>query len=86
MRVHCVHQHSHALRRRELADAVAQIEDVRGACGGRIGVRLAKRVQHPPCLLRHSFWRRKQGIGVEVALQRFALTPHLAAHFSARSA
>ena len=42
--MHRLNQHRHTLRRGELADAVAQIEDVRGACGAGIGVRFAKGV------------------------------------------
>ena len=61
-----------------------QIEDVRGAGGGCIRVRLAKAVQHPG---HFSFYLRrlgKQHIGVYIALQRLARAAHSAAHQRAR--
>ena len=66
--VHRFHQGRDMFRRGELADAMAQIEDVRGACGGCIGVRLAKTVQHPNHFLLNLRRRRKQHIGIDVAL------------------
>ena len=67
----------------ELADAMAQVEDVRGALGAGIGVWSAKGVQHPPGLFGHGLGGCKQSIGVEVALQGFARATHWAAHFGA---
>ena len=46
MRVHGVHQRRHILWRGELADAVAQVENVRRAGGAAVGVRLAEAVEH----------------------------------------
>ncbi|MEY3637421.1 MAG: hypothetical protein RIR68_554, partial [Pseudomonadota bacterium] len=82
MAVHRLHQRRHMLRRGVLADAVAQVEDVRGAGGGPVGVRRAKAVQHAVHLGRDLRGWRKQDVGVDVALQRFAGAADFAAHES----
>ena len=71
------------LGRRVLADAVAQVEDVRGAGGAGVGVRTAEAVEHAAGLLGHLIGRRKQHIGVDVALQRLAGTADLPPHHRA---
>ena len=45
--MHGLHQGSHMFRRGQLMDAVTQVENVRGATGGGVGVWLAKAVQYP---------------------------------------
>ena len=70
MCVHSVHQRSHMLGRGELADAVTQVEDVCGACGGCIRVRFAKAVQHAGHFSFNLRRLSKQHIRVYIALQR----------------
>ena len=75
-----LHQGAHMLGRRELADAVTEVEDVGWASGAGVRMGLAKAVQHAVhlgCDLRG--WR-KQDVGVNVALQRFARAADLATH------
>ena len=69
MGMHLVHQMRHMLGRRELADAVAQVEDVADAARGRIQVGRAKGIQHAAHLGADRIGRGKQHIGVDVALQ-----------------
>lgn len=57
----------------ETADAVAQVEDVRGALAGT-HVRFAERIQDRLRLLRNNVWRRQQDRRVEVALEGLALS------------
>ena len=80
MAVHRLDQRRYMLGRGVLADAVAQVEDVRGACGVAVGVRLAKAVEHPVYLGRDLRGWCKQDVRVDVALQCFARAADLAAH------
>ena len=70
MGVHGLYQGLHMFRWGVLADAMAEVEDVRGAGGGLVGVGFAKRIKDPACFSSQGIRWRKQGIGVEVALQR----------------
>ena len=85
MAVHGFDQHAHALRWGELADAVTQVENLGGARGGLVGVRLTKRFQHASGFGRNRIRRGKQGIGVKVALQGFAWATYLAAYLDRKS-
>lgn len=61
--VHSLHQRGDALRRGELVDAVAQVENMCVACAVT-HVWFAKTVQHMAPQLSHLFWRGKQGVGI----------------------
>ena len=74
--VHRLHQHAHALRRCELADAVAQIEDLGGARRGGVGMWFAKSVQHAANFSGNGIGGGKQRVGVQVALQGLARAAH----------
>ena len=86
MAVYRVHQRTDMLRRCELADAVAQVENVGRAGGCGVGVRFAKAVQHPVHLGGDVLGRCKQNIGIDIALQGLARTAGLAADQLARCA
>ena len=64
----------------ELADAVAEVEDVCRAGGVGVGVGCAKAVQHAMDLGGDLRGWRKQDVGVDVALQRLARAADLTAH------
>jgi len=78
--VDSLNQRRNMLWGRELADAMAQIENMRGSYAGGIGVRFAKTVQHPNHFFLNLRRWRKQHIGVNVALQGFAWAIHCAPH------
>ena len=78
-----LHQSGHMFWWRVLMDAMPQIENVGGSCLGAVGVRFAKAVQNPNHFFFDAFWGCKQHIGVDVALQCFPSSAHLAAHHGA---
>jgi len=86
MAVNRLDQRRHMFWWRQLANAVAQIKDVRGACAVGIGMGFAKAVQNPNDLFLNLGGGCKQDIGVDVALKRFARPIHGAAHHLARTA
>src|SRR6218665_1313808 len=77
--VHGLDQCGHMRRRRELADSVAQVEDMRRPGGAAVGVGRAKAVEHLLHLLHDARRRGQQHMGVDVALQRLARAAHGAA-------
>ena len=80
MTVNRFDQGRNMLWRRKLANAMAQIKDVRGASAVRIGVRLAKTVQNPNDLFLNLGGGCEQNLGVNVALQRLTGAVDRAAH------
>ena len=68
MAVHRFYQHTDMLRRRELTDAVTEVEDLCGAGLARVGVGFTKGVQHAANLCSDGIGGRKQHVGVNVAL------------------
>ena len=81
-----LHQGRYMLWGGELANAMAQVENVGWPRGGFVGVRFAKTVQHPNHFLLNLRWGCKQDIGIDVALQSFARAIHGATHHLAGSA
>ena len=86
MAVNCIDQGADMFRRRELADAVPQVENVGWTSGCGVGVRFAKAVQHPVHLGGDVLGRCKQNVGIDIALQGLARTAGLAADQLARRA
>ena len=80
MTVNRFDQGRNMLWRRKLANAVAQIKDVRGPSAVGIGVGLAKAVQNPNDLFLNVGRRCEQNIGVNIALQRFTRAIDSTAH------
>ena len=71
------HQRRNMLWRGMLVNAVAQIENVSGTRLSGVGMGFAKTVQNPNHFLFDAIGRRKEHIGVNIALQRFAGATHL---------
>ena len=74
------------LWRRKLADAMAQVKNVCGACAVGVGMVFAKTVQDSNHFFLNLSRRGKQDIGIDVALNGFAGAIHGAAHHLAGAA
>ena len=79
MAVNRIDQGADMFRWRELADAVTQVENVGRAAGRGVGMGFAEAVQHTVHLGGDVLGRRKQNVGVDIALQGLARTACLAA-------
>ena len=68
MAVYRVYQRTDVFRRGELADAMAEVKNMRRTVGGGVGMRLAEAVQNAVYLGGDLRWWRKQNVGVDIAL------------------
>src|SRR4051812_35268275 len=71
MRMNCIDQYLHMVRRRVLADAMAEVEDV-GRPRTSANVGRPEIVEHAASLRLDGGWRREEHGGVEIALQAMA--------------
>lgn len=86
MAVNRFNQGADMVRRCELADTVAEVEDMRGASCRAVGMRSAKAVEHPAHFSGNVLGRCKQNVGIDIALQGLARATGNAADQLARFA